>query len=80
MTQQNSTELYEIIQEGLKKDEDFMKAVMETVLQRVLEQERDRQIGADSYEMNGERSGSMNGYKMRKLKTMLGELHLRKPP
>lgn len=79
MTQINDTELYEIIQEGLKKDEDFMKTIMETVLQRVLEQERDIQIGAESYERTVERSGTRNGYKKRRLKTRIGELELRKP-
>lgn len=79
MTQLNDNQIMEIFQEALNKDEDFMKMLMQTIVQKILEMERDAQIGAESYERNKERAGSRNGYKSRSLKTRLGKMKLEKP-
>ena len=45
MTQLNSTSLREIFQEALKEDKDFIKELLERLLQEFVEEERDEQMG-----------------------------------
>src|SRR5512146_1335811 len=59
--------------------EDFLRGLVERVVQQVLEAEMTSFLGADSYERNGERRGWRNGYKPRTLKTRVGELELMVP-
>src|SRR5512146_3570153 len=59
--------------------EDFLRDMVERVVQQVLEAEMTSFLGADSYERNGERRGWRNGYKPRTLKTRVGELELMVP-
>jgi len=79
MTQVNVTKLKEIYQEALEKDPDFMKKLSSYILQKVMEMERDEQIGVKEY-IRGEkqRKGSRNGYKKRTFNTRLGKLKLLK--
>jgi transposase-like protein len=56
-----------------------MKALVERVVQQVLEAELASFLQADSYERTSERRGHRNGYKPRVLKTRVGELELLVP-
>ena len=49
MTQVNITKLKEIYQDAVKKDEDFMRELLNKVLQELLEIKRDKQIGVKEY-------------------------------
>jgi len=56
--------MHAILQEALKKDEDFMKEILKTTLQQLMEEERDQQVGVLSHERdNQKRKTSRNGYK-----------------
>jgi transposase-like protein len=59
--------------------EDFLRSVVERVVQQVLEAEMTSFLGADSYERGPERRGWRNGYKPRTLKTRVGQLELMVP-
>ena len=59
--------------------EDFLRGLVERVVQQVLEAEMTSFLGAGTYERNGERRGWRNGYKPRTLKTRVGGLELRVP-
>lgn len=59
--------------------EDFLRSVVERVVQQVLEAEMTSFLGAASYERGTERRGWRNGYKPRTLKTRVGELELMVP-
>jgi putative transposase len=65
-------------EEGLG-GEDFLRGLVERVVQQVLEAEMTRFLGADSYERGPDRRGWRNGYKPRTLKTRVGELELMVP-
>jgi hypothetical protein len=41
MTQSNNNSIQAILQEALKKDEDFMKEIVKRTLQQLMEEERD---------------------------------------
>ena len=59
--------------------EDFLRGLVERVVQQVLEAEMTSFLGAETYQRTGERSGWRNGYKPRTLKTRVGGLELRVP-
>jgi transposase-like protein len=59
--------------------EDFLRGLVERVVQQVLEAEMTSFFGAETYQRTGERSGWRNGYKPRTLKTRVGGLELRVP-
>jgi transposase-like protein len=71
----------EILQDwqGDLGSEDFLRRVVERVVQQVLEAEMTSFLGADSYQRGPERRGWRNGYKPRTLKTRVGELELMVP-
>ncbi|MBU2598179.1 MAG: transposase [Actinobacteria bacterium] len=80
MTQVNITKLKEIYQEAVEKDSDFMKKLSNYILQKVMEMERDEQIGVKEYIRDEkQRKGSRNGYKKRTFNTRLGKMELLKP-
>jgi putative transposase len=80
MTQPNSNKIQEILQEELKKDGDFLKEILRRVLQQVMEEERDQQVGVLSHERNNQkRKANRNGYKSRSFNTRVGHLLLAKP-
>lgn len=62
-----------------RMDGDLLKAMLEVMAQRVMEEEVARYLGADRHERTPERSGLRNGHKPRKLKTRVGELSLSVP-
>ena len=65
------------IQERL--DGDMLRAMLEVMAQRVMEEELARHVGAQRHERTQERRGHRNGYKARSLKTRVGELSLQVP-
>jgi putative transposase len=73
------SELREAWQEASTVGDDGMRALVERVVQQVLEAEMSSFLQADSYERTGERRGYRNGYKPRLLKTRVGELELLVP-
>lgn len=58
---------------------DILKAMVEAVAQRVMEEELALHVGAERHERTAQRKGHRNGYKNRRLKTRVGELELRVP-
>ena len=59
--------------------EDFLRGVVQRVVQQVLEAEMTNFLGAGCYERGPERRGWRNGSKPRTLKTRVGELELMVP-
>ena len=49
MTQLNSNSIKAILQEELGKDGDFLKEMVRSIMQEVMEEERDAQVGVLSY-------------------------------
>ncbi len=60
-------------------EEDFLRGLVERVVQQVLEAEMTNFLGAGTYERNAERRGWRNGFKPRVLKTRVGKLELLVP-
>ena len=75
----NDSELRETWQEAMASGDDGMRALVQRVVQQVLEAEMTSFLQADSYERTGERRGYRNGFKPRLLKTRVGELELMVP-
>jgi putative transposase len=69
----------EVAQGILLDDPDFLKEIVERVLQEVLEAEMTEHIGAAPYERTTERKGHRNGHKPRTLRTRVGALNLLVP-
>jgi putative transposase len=66
-------------QEALLDDAGFLKAIVERVLQEVLEAEMTEHVGAAPYERAENRKGHRNGHKPRTLRTRVGTLNLLVP-
>lgn len=64
------------LQEILLDDSEFLREIVEQVVQRILETQMQEHIGAVPYERNTERRGHRNGYKPRMLRTRVGTLNL----
>jgi len=80
MTQLNSKSIYAILQEVLEKDGDFLKEILGRILQELMEEERNQQVGVLSHERdNTKRKANRNGYKPRSFNTRAGNLLLAKP-
>jgi transposase-like protein len=80
MTQLNSKSIKSILQEALTKDGDFLKEMVRMLLQEMMEEERDTQVGVLSHKRdNAKRKANRNGYKPRSLNTRVGRLLLAKP-
>ncbi len=57
----------------------FLREIVERVLQQLLEAQMDQHIGAAPYERSESRTGQRNGYKPRMLRTRVGTLNLLVP-
>jgi transposase-like protein len=57
----------------------MLKAMLEVMAQRLMEEETALHLGADRHERTAGRKGHRNGYKRRGLKTRVGELNLQVP-
>jgi putative transposase len=80
MTQLNSKSIQVILQEALDKDGDFLKEILGRILQQLMEEERDQQVGVLSHQRdNHKRKANRNGYKPRSFNTRVGNLLLAKP-
>ena len=60
-------------------EEDFLRGLVERVVQQVLDAEMSSFLGAGRYERSAERRGWRNGFKPRVLKTRVGKLELLVP-
>jgi putative transposase len=74
----NKTSLAEL-KELLRKDKDFLRPLVEEVVQQVLEAEMDEAIGAQKGERTANRFGYRSGYYSRTLIARVGKLELRIP-
>jgi transposase-like protein len=63
----------------LLDDADFLREIVERVLQEVLEAEMTEHVGAAPYERTEARKGHRNGHKPRTLRTRVGTLKLLVP-
>jgi putative transposase len=63
----------------LLEDPNFLREIVERVLQEMLEAEMTEHIGAAPYERSATRTGHRNGYKPRTLRTRVGTLNLLVP-
>src|ERR1700747_963219 len=63
----------------LREDEEFLRALVRTALQEVLEGEMAEALGADKGERTAGRQGYRSGYYGRTLITRIGKLELRVP-
>jgi putative transposase len=66
--------LLELVKEG-----DYLRTVVEEVVQQILEAEMDETLGAGKSERTGNRRGYRSGYYQRTLVTRVGKLELRVP-
>ena len=64
------------LQGALLDDPEFLRGIIERVVQEILETEMQDHIGAAPYERNKDRRGQRNGYKPRMLRTRVGTLNL----
>jgi putative transposase len=69
----------ELAQEVLLDDPDFLREIVERVVQELLEAEMSEHIGAAPYERTENRKGHRNGHKPRALRTRVGTLTLLVP-
>lgn len=75
----NDSELKQAWQAAAIDGDDGMRALVQRVVQQVLEAEMTSFLAAESYERTPGRRGYRNGYKHRLLKTRVGELELLVP-
>jgi transposase-like protein len=76
---EETTELVQVWQEAGEAGDDPIRALMQVLLQGLLEKEVTAHVGAEPYERTEGRRGRRNGYKPRSLKTRVGTLDLLVP-
>lgn len=79
MTYRQRTGVSAATQSILTDDPDFLRFLVERVVQAVLEAEMTAHLHAEPYERSAERKGYRNGYKPRQLNTRVGTLMLQLP-
>lgn len=79
MTNKKSIITREEIKKTLTEDADFLKPLLQLMLQEILEAEMDETVGAGKGERSGSRKGYRSGYYTRGLITRVGKLELRIP-
>lgn len=79
MAYRQRTGISAVSQSILTDDPDFLRLIVERVVQAVLEAEMTAHLHADPYERNANRTGYRNGYKPRQLDTRVGTLTLQVP-
>jgi transposase-like protein len=79
MAKHQDTQLQGSTREALINDPDFLRDVVQGVLQRLLEEEMAQHLQAAPHERTDARKGYRNGYKPRQLKTRVGRLDLLVP-
>ena len=79
MAQRTRTGITAATQSVLTDDPDFLRFIVERVVQAVLETEMTTHLHAEPYERSAERRGYRNGSKSRQLNTRVGTLDLQVP-
>ncbi len=79
MATDNGTGTDALAQAVLTDDPDFLRDLVERVIQAMLEAEMTAHLGAEAYERTERRTGQRNGYKPRQLQTRVGTLTLMVP-
>jgi putative transposase len=79
MTRKQSKTSVAELKELLAKEKDFLRPLVEEVVQQVLEAEMEEAIGAQKGERTANRLGYRSGYYSRTLVTRVGKLELRVP-
>ncbi|MCA1848952.1 MAG: IS256 family transposase [Actinobacteria bacterium] len=79
MTEDHRRPDVELAQGVLLDDPDFLRQIVERVLQELLEAQMTEHIGAAPYERGENRKGHRNGHKPRTLRTRVGTLNLLVP-
>ena len=79
MTQLKDSVLTTRLREALVDQPDFLRDIVQSTLQRLLEEEITLHLNADPFERTEARRGYRNGYRGRQLKTRVGTLHLLVP-
>lgn len=73
MTQLNSKSIQAILQEALDKDGNFLKEIVRRIIQQLMEEERDQEVGVLSHQRDKtKRKANRNGYKPRSFNTRVG--------
>lgn len=79
MSQLNSKSIQTILQEAPSKDGDFLKEMVKSIMQQLMEEERDQQVGVLYHKRdNTKRKANRNDYKPRSFHTRVGNLLLAK--
>lgn len=76
MTQKQNNTFPSPVREALMNQPDFLQEIVQSTLQRLLEEEIAVHLNADPFERTNERRGYRNGYRPRQLKTRVGTLSL----
>ena len=79
MTTDHRRTYAQMAQEVLLDDADFLRGLVQRVLQEVLEAEMTEHVGAAPHERTDTRKGHRNGHKPRTLRTRVGTLNLLVP-
>lgn len=72
MAQPKDIALSARLREALVDQPDFLREIVQSTLQRLLEEEITLHLNADPHERTEERRGYRNGYRPRQLKTRVG--------
>jgi putative transposase len=78
-TQKKITPGYKEIKEQIERQEDYLRPMVELIVQETLEREMDETLGAQKGERSHYRVGYRSGYYVRSLITRVGKLELRVP-
>ena len=76
MAQLKDSALTTRLREALVDQPGFLREIVQSTLQRLLEEEITLHLNADPFERTAERRGYRNGYRPRQLKTRVGTLYL----
>ena len=79
MTQEQYTQVKADMKEVLAQDPDFLRSMVEPLVQETLEGEMDECLGAGLYERTEARAGYRSGHYRRSLVTRVGKIELRVP-
>src|SRR6056297_1507192 len=79
MTQKEYARLHDEVKQLLEEEPDFLRPMVQTAVQEMLEAQMDELLGAGRYERTDSRTGYRSGYYERKLTTRVGTIELRVP-
>ncbi len=79
MTQKKSIISREVVKQALQQDDDFLRPLIQRIVQEVLELDMEQSLHAAKSERTNTRLGYRSGYYSRGLITRIGKLELRAP-